>query len=329
MKLIAGSGRSGTTWVLDSLAAANGLRPIFEPLHPAVSAIGARYAYRALSADEDHHELQRFLVEACRGHLHPMWIRYRGRPDLLLPPLHTLASLGSARNLYHEWRYFLRDLPGLVAGAASRAPIVKCIRANLMLGWLARRFDCRIVLIVRHPGAVVESQLRLSNKVWDPEPVLRRYRTDARLDEMTQGRYRRLLNRSLSRTEALAANWIVENQWPLEQADALGLTVVQYERLKSLPDLEWPRLCRALALAKAPDKVLRERPSQQSATDRSDGSQPVSRAPRWQRSLTSEQIGQIQDVLDEARFDLYSMREPDVGNATAGHGPAPAAVLQS
>jgi len=37
MKLIAGSGRSGTTWVLDALADANDLRPVFEPLHPMVS----------------------------------------------------------------------------------------------------------------------------------------------------------------------------------------------------------------------------------------------------------------------------------------------------
>ena len=61
MRLIAGSGRSGTTWVQDALAAANDLRPVFEPLHPAVSEIGARYAYRALSRNDEHPELQRFL----------------------------------------------------------------------------------------------------------------------------------------------------------------------------------------------------------------------------------------------------------------------------
>jgi hypothetical protein len=33
-RVVAGYGRSGTTWVQDVLAISNELRPVFEPLHP-------------------------------------------------------------------------------------------------------------------------------------------------------------------------------------------------------------------------------------------------------------------------------------------------------
>ena len=73
IRFIAGSGRSGTTWIQDALAAANGLRPVFEPLHPYLSDIGGRYAHRAMSADEEHAELKAFLTGSlCRARAAPV-----------------------------------------------------------------------------------------------------------------------------------------------------------------------------------------------------------------------------------------------------------------
>jgi hypothetical protein len=46
IRIIAGSGRSGTTWVLDALAEANALRPVFEPLHPLAIPQARPFAYR-------------------------------------------------------------------------------------------------------------------------------------------------------------------------------------------------------------------------------------------------------------------------------------------
>jgi hypothetical protein len=322
MRLIAGSGRSGTTWVLDALAAANRLRPVFEPLHPAVSDIGRRYAYRALSPDDDHAELERFLIEACAGKQHRMWIRYRGRPDLLLPPIRALAERGSARRLYRVWREFLSDMPELAAAPRGPVPIVKCIRANLMLGWLVRRFDCRTVLIVRHPGAVVESQLRLG-RIWNPEPVLQRYRNDECLDQASGGRYRRLLKRPLSRIAALATNWVIENQLAIEQAGATGVTVIHYECLRAHPEREWQTVCGVLALPSVPDASLRATPSQQSSGGWSVKDEPSRSEPLWWRALTPAQRGEIQAILDQAQFDLYSMTNPEPRKLTSSSKSAP------
>lgn len=95
--------------------------------------------------------------------------------------------------------------------------------------------------------------------------MLERYRSDAKLHELTHGRYRALLGRNLSPVEALAARSVIENQWPMERASFDAVTVVYYEHLKSSPEIERPRMCRALDLANVPSEAIRVRPSQQTA----------------------------------------------------------------
>lgn len=253
-----------------------------------------------------------------------MWMRYRGRRDLLLPAMREINTLDGAKRLFRRWRKFLKDVPPLVKAGQRDIPLVKCIRANLMTGWLSRHLGARIVLIVRHPGAVVESQYRLG-RIWDPEPVLQRFRDDSHLHEMTQQRYRKLLSRRMSPIEALTIAWIIENQSVLANPPANGVEVVHYEFLRSQPDQEWCRIARALDLPNVPDDAVRGRPSQQSAAGPSARANASTSSPRWLRELTREQVGSIQDVLDEAEFDLYSVFEPEPRSTIPNTAPVGAA----
>jgi hypothetical protein len=307
MRFIAGSGRSGTTWVLDALAAANGLRPVFEPLHPYVSEVGNLYAHRALTAEEDHPDLVRFLSDVSSGRTCVFWTKYRRQVRWLFPPPADFSTRRDAGRVWRHWVKFVRDTPRLAIVARGLEPILKCIRANLMLDWLSRGQQWRVVLIIRHPGAVIESELRGS---WSPEFPLDRFRSDKRLHELTFGRYQRLLDRNLSHIEALAARWVVENQWVMEQAASSGFTVVHYEDLRTRPDVTWPRVIDALGLAHAPNSDLLEKPSQQSSPVVGDAFQ-ASRSTRWQHSLSKEQIFAIQKILDEVNCAIYSMSDPE------------------
>ena len=85
MRLIAGSGRSGTTWVQDALADANDLRPVFEPLHPWVSDTRREVRAPGLSADEDHPDLRQFMIDVCAGRRDQLWTKYRRQYRLLFP----------------------------------------------------------------------------------------------------------------------------------------------------------------------------------------------------------------------------------------------------
>jgi hypothetical protein len=307
-RIIAGSGRSGTTWILDALAEVNDLRPVFEPLHPAVSKIGDRYAYRTLTSDDAEPELERFLTDVINGRRHTLWTQYRLPGDRLMPHWRHVRTLAAAKREWRRWRKFLGERSTLATSARRTVPLVKCIRANLMLPWLVERCACPAVLVLRHPGAVVESQLRLGQgDAWDPEPVLERYRHDQRLHEQTGNRYRRLLTSPLARVEALTLAWVIENQWPVERAPSTGATVALYERLRGAGDLEWLRIVRALGLARVPTDALLARPSQQASRDTKSAT-TQSAAPRWQQSLTTGQLKSIQRILDETGFDLYDTR---------------------
>jgi hypothetical protein len=308
MRLIAGSGRSGTTWVQDALATANGLRPIFEPLHPAVSPVGKRYAFRALSPDESHPELRRFLEEACFGRSHLLWTRYRRQRRWLFPPREKLSTVRDAARVYRNWKMLLKDLPWLTRMARGDVPLVKCIRANLMLGWLSRQFECSIVLLVRHPGAVIESKLQ---GFWNVPAVLDGFRSDPRFHELTRGRYRSLLDRRPTGVAGMAALWVIENQYAIEQAARDGVTVAFYESLTSNPELEWPRICRALRLSNVPPPELIARPSQQSSPTFSASEAVAADVPRWMRSLLPERQNEIQNILDQVEFGLYKMSDPE------------------
>ena len=64
--VIAGSGRSGTTWILDVLAEANNLRPVFEPLNPygvnEARDFGNRYVRENANEPELKCFMERFLM---------------------------------------------------------------------------------------------------------------------------------------------------------------------------------------------------------------------------------------------------------------------------
>ena len=316
IRFIAGSGRSGTTWIQDALAAANKLRPVFEPLHPYLSDIGRIYAHRAMSADEEHADLKAFLTGVCAGRGPRLWTQYRQQFRWLFPPPAEFWNWKDAGRAERHWAKFLKELPGMTADGFRREPLVKCIRANLMLPWIAGRLDGRIALVVRHPGAVVESEVRTG---WNASFALERFRSDDRLHEITRNRYRRLLDRTLQPVEALTLRWIIENQWVMESAAAHGIAVVHYEHLRSFPGGAWQALCAALDLAAVPDRATLTRPSQQSGAGRKSISLAQRGTPSWMSGLSAEQTAQIRGVLEAVAFSGYVMddRSPAVGHSGA------------
>jgi hypothetical protein len=308
IRFIAGSGRSGTTWILDALASANNLRPVFEPLHPYVSEVGREYAHRALSADEEHPKLKDFLLRVCAGHGPRLWTQYRQQRRWLMPPPDEFWSKKDAGRTKRYWGKFLRELPRMTVNGFRRQPLIKCIRANLMIPWIARHLPCRIVLVVRHPGAVVESELRGR---WNAAYALDRFRGDRRLHELTKDRYLPLLGRKLTHVESLTLRWVIENQWVMETAKAQAIPVVHYESLRATGDDAWSSLCAALGTSKLPDRDTLTRPSQQSGSRRSVIPLAQSRTPRWMRDLGAADAREIQGILDSVAFREYSMDDPN------------------
>jgi hypothetical protein len=124
---LAGSGRSGTTWLSEVVNYKGGYRYIFEPFNPArVSAF-------------EHFRSKQYL-----------------RPDDAREAFLEPARLAISGALRDPWTDRFN------ATFVARRRLIKDIRANLLLGWMRANFPgMPIVLLLRHPCAVVTSRLAL------------------------------------------------------------------------------------------------------------------------------------------------------------------------
>jgi hypothetical protein len=308
-RILAGSGRGGTTWLLDALAESNALRTVFEPLHPTAIPAAAPFAYQYVPAHVTNPALQRFMDGACRGELKSAWSDYRVRSDRLRPSISALTSPQRLRELRRRWTMLWQHYRQYRHARRSPTLLVKCIRANLMLGWLCRHLNARVVLLLRHPGAVVESRLRLGGEDWAPEHLLDYYRRDEHLVAALPAGCRDLLSESLSPLEQLALLWCIENELPLREAPSEGVHVVCYEHLLGGSDDTWTGLLQYLALTKRPSLTQLGRPSQQAAANAGQRN-ATALATRWQQQLGSAGISALAEVLRCAGHQVYRADNP-------------------
>ena len=194
---------------------------------------------------------------------------------------------------------------------------MKLIRGNLMLNWLHERFAARTVLVVRHPGAVVESQMRLSGSDWDPQRILSAYTSQPAFSHRYGARCSGLLAQPMSRAQAHAAVWCVENQLPLESRQPGTFRVVFYENLLETPEREWQRMVDWLDLPNVPGEAVRKAPSQQ-ISEVSRGEQLGSaRNPGWMQRLDRGESDQVQAMLTAFGVEAYHMDDPMPADCSA------------
>jgi hypothetical protein len=230
--LLAGSGRSGTTWLAEVLERAGRFRYLFEPFHPD-------------------------RLPATRG-FRPRQYLAPGTPDAGMARAVEGVVAGRVRNRWVD-QYNGRLI--------ARRRLVKDVWSNLMLGYLADRHpELPIVLVLRHPVAVVRSQLALARWEWYVEPghLLGQERLMA--DHLEP--FRSLLEGARPGPEQHAATWCAENLVPLRQLGPGRAHVLFYEHLVARPEQELGRLATFLGLpAPAAAGTSAGRPSRLARSD--------------------------------------------------------------
>ena len=212
--LVAGSARSGTTWVGSVLASMNGARQLFEPL----------------------------VVNSRRELAVPLGRRLREGDLARNVQLYIRPDAGEQTPYFEPIR---RILAGQVGGKWCdsqtrpgwyRSRVVKDIRANLSMAWMRRVWPgLRIVWVLRHPLAVVHSQLEHTRQRgsfdWSPDDVLQQ--PDLVADWLAPYVGRMTPTREL--WQRLAHRWCIETLVPRLQRVHDGERVVQvrYEDLVS------------------------------------------------------------------------------------------------
>lgn len=208
---------------------------------------------------------------------------------------------------------------------ASRI-LAKFIRANRLLPWIANNFRVRkIYLILRHPCAVVESQLRtgIRGHYLSRDDELQRdvvlqhalqipsVRNDKQLLEMLK---------SLSgRVETLAAVWCLDNYIPLSYPRPHPWHLVVYEELARKGEEVLEDIFGAIGEEVPSEAYARLRmPSSTTKKDESFIGNP-DQSLEWKQVLSEDQIDRIVEIVRS--FDLEVLGrtpEPDYGKLKDG-----------
>lgn len=278
--VLAGSGRSGTTWVADMLTEGTGLQQIYEPLHPMfVSQARVRTGFDGrdpylrlyyLQADNDDFAWRQFWADVLEGKVRNYWTNY-----------------------------------GQTAWFPDRF-LIKTIRANLMLGYLYDQFCPQIVYLTRHPCAVVYSRLRKVPVPWHADV------SDILSQDLLVEDYLRpwvaAIERERDLLGAQAVWYAVENMVSQRELATRRHYALSYEALSLDPEAEMERLFTYLGIdAPCPNAERLAHPSRMTTTG-SFVPSPMARLSEWQNGLDATERRRILDWAHRLGVCTYDDR---------------------
>lgn len=279
--VLAGSPRSGTTWVLEILKNLSGYKALSEPL--------LRKQLRKYARDENNF-YERTYIPPSRSA--PEQRHY----------LHRALSgqVGSPR----RWLFDAKsDVRKLIEHGYKNKLIVKFCRINRMLNWFDEQFQVRgIVLIIRHPCAVVNSMLKwehgwndvsAQDKNQEESPIYIKH-----LPESVQDTFAPVLDRISTPAEVLATTWCLDYYLPLMYSASQPWLLLPYERLVISGREELQRLANALEFEVTEDMIRHLYTPSLTARDRFEEDAEMQLS-KWKHSLTTRQIDDILQVVED------------------------------
>jgi hypothetical protein len=264
--LVAGTARSGTTWLGDLIASEIPCRIMFEPFNPdLVPAYRPFNTFQYLQPGQEYPEFYAFARKVFTGEIRNSWIdRYN---ELLFP----------------KYR------------------LIKEIRANLALKWLHDNFhQVPMILLMRHPCAVVLSRLELE---WATDKDIDKFLSQPDLKNDFLGDYLDFIHSVKTDEEKHAIIWSITNLVPLKQFVPDEIKIVFYEDLCTQPEVELPALFASIGhpytkihadKINRPSQTTRETSAVVSGTDK---------IIHWKKRLKSSQIDNILRVVEAFHLD--------------------------
>jgi len=218
--IIAGFGRSGTTWVSDIISKTLGGLILFEPDHPIVLGESKAYLYKNKYSVKEAFILQNYLKE----------LMLKENPHKWLLRNHLPAEEKVSEDFMQMvWKN-------------SNVLGFKAIRWNHNINFLAK-FSPKLVFIIRHPLSVVSSLLGRVNFFkefgWNSHWQLFKERNELDRIDLTQ-----YDNADVSIKYVVL--WTISNISALRQISKNGLPFFQYEKIYDSPYHETKRILKFL-----------------------------------------------------------------------------------
>jgi len=269
--LLAGTGRSGTTWISNIINYDNEYRDIFEPFSTVYTKECHGFAYKQYLRENDDNE---YFLKTARmilsGRVGNKWIDQYNR------------------------LFFCKKR------------LVKDIRLNFLLKWIRIHFpEIPIVFLIRHPIAVAHSRLRLG---WDThlEKILSQ---DELIEDFFQDTID-IIRKSRSKFERQIYLWCIENYVPLKTLSRSDAYFACYESFCIQPEKESRKLLhwigkgydqRLKSVIGAPSKVS----SSHSAVNTGDDL-----VCNWKKEVTQTECNKAVDILSLFGMDHYYTDDP-------------------
>lgn len=286
--VVAGSPRSGTTWLLELLRTLPGRKALNEPLMYEVARRDHGFSWRTyLDPEADGQQQREYLRTILNGRL----------------------------GISPAWYFEAENRPAqLVEHATRDRLVVKFCRINRMLHWFCRQFDVRgPVFIVRHPCAVVASMLR--HEAWEEGDMMGRNLAEnalhgASLPASLSDVFGDIIESLDSHVEALAMMWCLDHYVPLvhQEEGSYPWVLVPYERMVTRGREELRRIAEALDVEMTPEMRDRLDEPSQSVKDQlhKDAERQLS---KWRRRLSDRQVDDILRIVSDIGLDRAYSRE--------------------
>ena len=278
---ISGIARGGTTWLAEMLASDPRHLMIFEPLQPYSGREPFDHGFSWLNycrRGDDWSHQKKFLELTLRGHML------------------------NRRTLRPWWSLFL--------SLRYNRLVVKFVHANMLLPQLHEWFNARCVMLIRHPCAVVSSQLR-----WGAKVKKRHFFVPAGLfAEFTHLEH--VFDRIERQEEVLAFEWAIQQLPALSYPRPYPWLITFYELLYND---RIGQLVRLYGFFDIDEKAIDLRRSYQPSRVARSGSNVSSESQlgAWKQKLDSDVVTRILDVVHGCGIDLYSDSELPIRSRAA------------
>jgi hypothetical protein len=272
--LVAGMGRSGTTWLAEIVASQVPCRIMFEPFNPTTIRAFRRFHYfHYMRPSEEDNQLQSYCQTIFTGAIRHPWIDSE------------------------------------VAQLRPNCRLVKEVRANLFLKWIRDRFpEIPLVFVLRHPCAVAVSRMQLG---WTPDPDLEPFLSQPNLVSDFLAEKLDIICRATTDEEKHAIVWCISNLVPLRQFTGGALDVIFYERMCLEPEVQLPRLFRIVGQTYRESAFVKAGEPSRTVTRSSAVLTGKDRVAQWKNLLSHAQIRNILRVVESFGLDYLYGDSPE------------------
>lgn len=271
--VVACTGRGGSTWLAQIVASLPRHHLLWEQLHWRTNPESQKYGFGEpvwLTEERATEEQKEYIRRILTGQ--------------------TLSSAVRSTTYFQPWSLL-----------TVRAYVAKFVTANMLLPWLVDTFDVRAVYMIRHPCAVVASQLR--HGAWDEvgKSFCRHPGLFAEYPHLGD-----LFEDIECHEEILAFNWAVQNFVPLSESVPRPWVSTTYETLVEDGIEEVVRIFGLLGEeVPASAQSMLHRPSV-TTDSRSNVAQNKNPLVGWRNELQPKEVDRILSVAHRAGISFYT-----------------------